>query len=77
VFSGSDYYFKVSNGDELYSVTAVYITREVKGKLEIDKRESLDIQYFNLNQLPEALTDEYRTYINSYIKKLPNESLFS
>jgi 8-oxo-dGTP pyrophosphatase MutT (NUDIX family) len=71
VFSGSDYYFKVSNGDELYSVTAVYITREVKGNLEIDKRESLDIQYFNLNELPEALTDEYRTYINSYIKKLP------
>jgi 8-oxo-dGTP pyrophosphatase MutT (NUDIX family) len=70
VFSGQDYYFKVSNGDELYSVTAVYVTKEVKGNIEIDKQESIDIQYFNLNNLPERLTDEYRSYINPYIKQL-------
>ncbi|MEC5424745.1 NUDIX hydrolase [Virgibacillus sp. C22-A2] len=70
VFSGNDYYLKVSNGDELYSVTAVYVTEEVKGTIEIDKQESLDVQYFNLNELPENLTDGYRSYINPYIKQL-------
>ncbi|MCP3032481.1 NUDIX hydrolase [Halobacillus sp. A1] len=70
VFSGPEFYFKVSNGDELYSVTAVYVTNEVKGNLEVDENESLDIQYFNLNDLPEGLTDEYYVYINSYIKHL-------
>lgn len=36
VYSGSQYYLKVSNGDELYSVTAVYYTKDVSGELKID-----------------------------------------
>jgi hypothetical protein len=70
VFSGPEYYFKVSNGDELYSVTAVYVTYEVQGKFDIDKTESIDVKYFNLNQLPEGLTEEYRGYIEPYIKDI-------
>lgn len=70
VFSGPDYYFKVSNGDELYSVTAVYVSNDVKGNIEIDEKESYDVQYFNFHQLPQGLTNEYRNYINSYIKQL-------
>ncbi|WP_353733591.1 NUDIX hydrolase [Rossellomorea vietnamensis] len=46
VFSGPEYYFKVSNGDELYSVTAVYVSNEVNGNIEIDEKESYDVQYF-------------------------------
>ncbi|WP_085507192.1 NUDIX hydrolase [Thalassobacillus devorans] len=70
VFSGQDYYFKVSNGDELYSVTAVYVTKEVEGYIKIDNTESLAVQYFKLNELPKGLTEEYRSYINPYIKQL-------
>jgi 8-oxo-dGTP pyrophosphatase MutT (NUDIX family) len=70
VFSGGNYYFKVSNGDELYSVTAVYVTKEVKGYIEIDNTESLDVQFYKLNELPKGLTEEYRSYINPYIKQL-------
>ncbi|MFJ7664271.1 NUDIX hydrolase [Lysinibacillus sp. NPDC097162] len=33
VFSGSEYYLKVSNGDELYSITAVYYTKEFSGEM--------------------------------------------
>lgn len=67
VFSGPEYYLKVDNGDELYSVTAVYVTRDVKGKIEIDERESVSLQYFKLDELPEGLTESYRNYIASYI----------
>ncbi|MBU8567959.1 NUDIX hydrolase [Virgibacillus pantothenticus] len=70
VFSGEDYYFKVSNGDEIYSVTAVYATDDLKGDIEIDKTESLDIQFFSLENLPEGLTEEYRNYINPFLKEL-------
>ncbi|WP_018930899.1 NUDIX hydrolase [Gracilibacillus lacisalsi] len=72
VFSGQDYYFKVANGDEFYSVTAVYVSKEVKGNIEIDEKESYDVQYFKLNELPEGLTEEYRSYINPYINQLTN-----
>ncbi|MCR8848511.1 NUDIX hydrolase [Rossellomorea sp. SC111] len=68
IFSGHDYYFKVSNGDELYSVTAVYVTNDVSGKMEVDENESVAVQYFKLNELPDGLTDEYKRYIMSYIK---------
>ncbi|PFA69133.1 DNA mismatch repair protein MutT [Bacillus sp. AFS015802] len=68
IFSGQDYYFKVSNGDELYSVTAVYVTKDVGGQMEVDESESVAVQYFKLNELPDGLTDEYKRYIMSYIE---------
>jgi 8-oxo-dGTP pyrophosphatase MutT (NUDIX family) len=69
VFSGPQYYFKVSNGDELYSVTAVYYTKETAGTMMMNREESVDIRYFTLSDLPEGLKDEYRGYIMAYIEK--------
>jgi 8-oxo-dGTP pyrophosphatase MutT (NUDIX family) len=66
VFSGSEYYLKVPNGDELYSVTAVYYTRDVSGDMKIDYSESEKMQYFSINNLPNQLTDEYRGFIEQY-----------
>lgn len=70
VFSGADYYFKLANGDELYSVTAVYISKEVRGSIEMHESESVDMQYFKLTELPDGLTDEYRNYIKPYIDQI-------
>ena len=67
VFSGSKYYFKVPNGDELYSVTAVYYTKDISGEMNIDYSESEKMQYFSINDLPNELTDEYRGFIEQYI----------
>ncbi|TKI72821.1 NUDIX domain-containing protein [Lysinibacillus mangiferihumi] len=67
VFSGSKYYLKVPNGDELYSVTAVYYTRDVSGDMKIDYSESEKMQYFSINNLPNELTDEYRGFIEQYL----------
>lgn len=68
VFSGSKYYLKVPNGDELYSVTAVYYTKHVSGEMKIDYSESEKMQYFPMNHLPIELTDEYREFIEQYIE---------
>ena len=68
VFSGSKYYLKVSNGDELYSVTAVFYTRDVSGDMNIDYSESIKVQYFSINNLPNELTDEYKEFIEQYIE---------
>ena len=67
VFSGSEYYLKVPNGDELYSVIAVYYTRDVSGEMKIDYSESEKMQYFSINNLPNELTDEYRGFLKQYI----------
>ncbi|QWC21132.1 NUDIX hydrolase [Bacillus haikouensis] len=70
VFSGPDYYFKVANGDELYSVTAVFVSRDVNGKIDMDHEESVELKYFNLKEFPEGLTDEYRSYILPFVNEL-------
>lgn len=70
VFSGPDYYFKISNGDELYSVTVVYATRDITGSIVCDSAESIDLQFFPLDQLPDDLTDEYRSYIIPFINQI-------
>ncbi|MFJ5767169.1 NUDIX hydrolase [Lysinibacillus sp. NPDC093210] len=67
VFSGSEYYLKVSNGDELYSVTAVYYTKEFSGEMQIDYNESESLQFFAYTNLPIDLTQIYRSFIDSYI----------
>ncbi|KPN98107.1 NUDIX hydrolase [Lysinibacillus sp. ZYM-1] len=68
VFSGPDYYLKVSNGDELYSVTAVYYTRNVQGGLVIDYHESETMLYCPLANLPHDLTD--RRLIEPYVAQI-------
>ncbi|PAE24916.1 NUDIX hydrolase [Bacillus sp. 7894-2] len=67
VFSGSEYYLKVQNGDELYSATALYFTKKVSGELKADYNESVELEYFALTNLPDGLTDEYRGFIEEYI----------
>ena len=52
VFSGKDFYFKYPNGDELYSVVALWLAKEVKGNLHINDDESHELKYFGLNNLP-------------------------
>ncbi|GEN52295.1 MULTISPECIES: NUDIX hydrolase [Halobacillus] len=69
IFSGKDYFFKVSNGDELYSVTAVYKTDEYEGVIEVDGEESREATFFPMNQMPVGLTKEYHEYLQPYLKK--------
>lgn len=70
VFSGPEYYLKVANGDELYSVTAVYISRRISGTLIIDQTESVSMKYFSLLQLPDDLASGYRRYLEPYISDI-------
>lgn len=70
VYSGSKYYLKVPNGDELYSVTAVYYTDNVSGEINIDYSESKDLAYFPIDDLPPNVSDEYKEFIDEYISKI-------
>ena len=52
VFSGKDFYFKYPNGDELYSVVALYLANDVTGELKITDGESFELDYFSKDNLP-------------------------
>jgi len=72
VYSGSDYYLKVPNGDELYSATAVYYTKEYKGTLKADYKETMDLQFFTVENLPDQLNGKDKGFILDYIKNIGN-----
>ncbi|MCH5198542.1 MAG: NUDIX hydrolase [Oscillospiraceae bacterium] len=52
VFSGKDFYFKYPNGDELYSVIALYLANHIAGDLRVNDAESLKLSYFGKNEMP-------------------------
>lgn len=52
LFSGRDFYFKYPNGDELYSVVALFLAEGVSGDLKITDGESTELRYFHKNDLP-------------------------
>ena len=53
LFSGSDFYFKYPNGDELYAVVALYMAQDVRGEMKITDDESYELRYFGRNEMPE------------------------
>lgn len=69
VYSGTKYYLKIPNGDELYSATAVYYTQDVSGDIKIEYSESKDLKYFATDNLPKKLIDTDKEFIVDYVSR--------
>jgi ADP-ribose pyrophosphatase YjhB (NUDIX family) len=52
VFSGPDCHVHYPNGDEVYSVTAAYLTRDFEGALKRDSQEATALAFFDLRDEP-------------------------
>ncbi len=63
LFSGKDFYFKYPNGDELYSVVALFLADNVAGELAVTDRESRELRYFRKEELPK-LESRAKTIVN-------------
>lgn len=66
IFSGYDYFVRLSNKDEFYSVTAAYYTNEYQGEIIVDHIESLDVAFYSFDQLPENIVKSHNTIIDRY-----------
>lgn len=66
VFSGPQYYFTLPNKDQIYVITALFHARVISGNLLADGIESLALDYFDLDNLPENMEEEYKIYIQFY-----------
>lgn len=60
VFSGKEFYTKAPNGDEFYSVTAVFYTNEFEGTLHCQPTETLEVRFFPPDRLPENMVGSHR-----------------
>ena len=67
VFSGKQHFVKLPNGDEFYPVTVAYICRDIEGgHLKADGQETIEVQFFKLNDLPEQLNPLIKQLVAQY-----------
>ena len=52
ILSGTEYYYKYPNNDEVDCVIALYQVKNYNGKLNINDNESTKLKFFPLNKLP-------------------------
>lgn len=67
VWSGPNNFAVAANGDEFFNVTIAYFTNDFNGELTIDKKESLDMKFFEFGQLP-PLLGSHRKIIDHFLK---------
>ncbi|RUL52014.1 MULTISPECIES: NUDIX hydrolase [Lysinibacillus] len=72
VYSGKEFYTKAANGDEYYNITAVFMTKEVVGNLQLDEQETVALQYFHCEDLPEQMIGSHYNFIQQFKGKLFN-----
>jgi 8-oxo-dGTP pyrophosphatase MutT (NUDIX family) len=55
VFSGPELYYKYPNGDEVYNVTIVYLSRSMHGNVKINE-EHTEWGWFAVAEIPENIS---------------------
>ena len=73
VLSGSALYFRYPNGDEIYTVIALYRAAGVSGELKIRDGESRRLQYFSMDALPEL--ESRAEYVMQKMKEIIKRGL--
>lgn len=51
VFSGPELYYKYPNGDEVYNITIVYLSRNYQGQVTLD-HEHTEFGWFTVDEIP-------------------------
>jgi len=67
VFSGPELYYKYPNGDEVYNITIVYLSRDVSGEVHLN-HEHTEWGWFAAEEIPEDLSPPIKPIIESYKK---------
>ena len=65
VFSGSELYYKYPNGDEVYNVSIIYLSRDWHGEIKLNEEHS-EWNWFAANNIPEDVSLPIRPIIEQY-----------
>jgi ADP-ribose pyrophosphatase YjhB (NUDIX family) len=71
IFSGKDNFVKLPNGDQFYVVATCYYTREYHGEMVIDLTESFEMQFTDIDDIPENLVGSHRRMLERFLEKNP------
>jgi 8-oxo-dGTP pyrophosphatase MutT (NUDIX family) len=66
VFSGPELFYEYPNGDQVYNVSVVYLTNEIKGEINLNPFEHTEISFFETENLPSPLSPPVIPIIRAY-----------
>ncbi|RWZ54758.1 NUDIX domain-containing protein [Halobacillus fulvus] len=70
IYSGSDQFTVAANGDQFYTVTTSYYTKDVEGTLKNDPDESFQCTFIHPAQFPEKMIGSHRMMIEDYLRRV-------
>jgi ADP-ribose pyrophosphatase YjhB (NUDIX family) len=65
VFSGMELYYKYPNGDEVYNVTIIYLSRDWRGGVKIND-EHVEWRWFEADQIPEDISPPIKPVVEQF-----------
>jgi ADP-ribose pyrophosphatase YjhB (NUDIX family) len=68
VFSGPEYSYTYPNGDQVSNVTIVYLASSPQQPLRPDQVESKQLQFFELDRIPENIISSDRPIVEHYAR---------
>ncbi|MEW9097359.1 MAG: NUDIX domain-containing protein [Clostridiaceae bacterium] len=67
VFSGEGQHYIYPNGDEVYNVVTVFVADKYSGELDLENDESISLQFFELDKIPNEINPPDVEIIDKYI----------
>jgi 8-oxo-dGTP pyrophosphatase MutT (NUDIX family) len=68
VFAGKEFYYECPNGDQVFSVSPVYVTDDARGDLRPDGNEGSEVRYFPIYDLPKETLPQVKMIIESFLR---------
>jgi ADP-ribose pyrophosphatase YjhB (NUDIX family) len=68
IFAGKEFFYTCPNGDQVFSVSPVYVTNDIYGALQHDGYEGSEVRFFSIDDLPSEMLPQGRVIIESFIK---------
>ena len=66
ILSGEDTYREYPNGDKLYDITAIFVITKYMENVKVNDTESKKFEWFDVNNLPENMTNHTKKILNKY-----------
>ena len=71
--SGEETHYIYPNGDEVYNVEIIYICRKYHGTIKRQEEEVEELKFFDVDDIPEDISDPIRPVFREYIKMRKRE----
>ena len=66
ILSGKETYREYPNGDKLYDITAIFVVKKFHNDIKINDNESKELAWFDINDLPNNMTEHTKNYLNKF-----------